>query len=232
MVQLINQQRAAYGLPRLVEARGLDAAARDHDAWMAAHNDFCHECPGEPQIGARTGKYGYSWSGEIIAGGPPTPAEAVRAWMESPGHRAAILSDAVTVGCDLFAVTSPAVGQFPFYETCDFSRDPLHDAPLLTSTPAPSSTPSRVFLPTLTATPMPTITPAPTWTPYAVWPTPNRTIMPPLTLASPTPTATPSAGGAYWLTITLSPWSGASLQTQASRWLCGQFGVTCRWEVR
>ena len=234
MVSLINAQRAASGLPALIEVRGLDSAAYDADAWLAANNQFCHECPGEPSIGARTGKYGYGWSGEILVGGCTTPECTVDAWMGSPGHRAVILSAAVTIGCDLFIVAQPLPGQFPGYATCDFSGDQPHGDAVGAGPPAPTATPtSRLFLPTATRT----FTPVPTWTPYQVWPPTATATRPPSggpsATLTPRPSATPPpSGGAWYLTIEISPWAGTALQQQASSWLCGRYGVTCRWELR
>ena len=254
MVTLINVQRAAVGLPPLIEVRGLDSAAADHNTWMAAHiapgQGICHECPGEPQIGARTGRYGYGWGGEIIAAGPPTVAEAVRVWMDSPGHKAIILGQYVTVGCDFWIVTSPAPGQFPTYQTCDFSGDQPHGDAVQPGA-APTATPTTRYLPTLTRTPFPRTTPTPTatgrvdptWTPYVVWP-PTATPTPPQHGSGPittpvvantplvTRTPTPQPGGAWYLTIEVSPWAGATTQNSAANWLCGRFGVVCRWERR
>lgn len=235
MVQLVNAQRAAVGLPPLVEVRGLDSAAADHNAWMRDHNAFCHECAGEPTIGQRTGRYGYGWSGEIIAAGYGDPREVVNGWMGSPGHKGVILSSAATVGCDFLTVANPPPGQFPTFQTCDFSADaPKGDA--VGAAPAPTSTPTTRYIPTLTRTPFaPTATPTrpvmaptstprpqPTWTPYVVWPGAST--------ATPTPTA--QAGGAWTLTIEISPWAGAATQQQASQWYCNRYGVICRWEKR
>ena len=55
---------------------------------------FEHIGPDGIEPGQRIEKQGYDWSwwGENIAWGYPTPREVVEGWMSSPGHRSNILN--------------------------------------------------------------------------------------------------------------------------------------------
>lgn len=77
----------------------LDDAARVHTRHMLDTGCFDHACPNEPSVEARIRRSGYADGadrfayGEVLAEGSMTPAEAVRAWMDSPPHHDAILDD-------------------------------------------------------------------------------------------------------------------------------------------
>jgi uncharacterized protein YkwD len=97
---LINQQRAAAGLPALLDNGLLDTAASGLSLEMVAQNFFDHTSPSGSTMLSRLTAVGYilpntAWSiGENIAaatGSLATPAAMVTAWMNSPGHRANIL---------------------------------------------------------------------------------------------------------------------------------------------
>jgi uncharacterized protein YkwD len=99
---LFNKQRASHGMSRLDLNGDLNEAARGHSVHMERSGCFNHDCPGEPTVLSRLQHVDYivsgltSWSyGENIAYGGGrlgTPAAIVKAWMNSPDHRAAILS--------------------------------------------------------------------------------------------------------------------------------------------
>jgi uncharacterized protein YkwD len=97
---LINQQRAAAGIPALRSNTALNTAASQHSLDMVAKNYFDHTSPTGSTMLSRLTAVGYikpneAWSiGENIAaatGSLATPAAIVTAWMNSPGHRANIL---------------------------------------------------------------------------------------------------------------------------------------------
>ena len=101
---LTNEQRAANGKPPLKRWDGLDQSAQYHAIDMAVDNYFDHSTydrvGGALQLicafSARVRPFYFSAQsmvGENIVGGWSTPAEAIAAWMVSPGHRANILSD-------------------------------------------------------------------------------------------------------------------------------------------
>src|SRR6476620_6728555 len=94
---LLNRQRRAHGLRKLRENGHLDLASRRHANDMARRNYFAH---GDFVGRIRAARYlrganrGYT-VGENIAWGSwdySTPANIVKAWMHSPGHRANILN--------------------------------------------------------------------------------------------------------------------------------------------
>lgn len=99
---LINRERDDHGLGDLDRNRKLQKAAQRHNERMHGTGCFSHQCPGEPDLGRRLERVGYlggglsRWAyGENVAWGSGdrgTPRSIVTAWMNSPGHRAAILS--------------------------------------------------------------------------------------------------------------------------------------------
>lgn len=117
---LINEQRAAAGIPALVANAALARAAVQHSAEMFLKNYFGHIGPtgSTPQI--RLTLYGYikpntAWSiGENIAAGTgsyATPEATVTMWMNSSGHRANILNPTFQdSGIGVVAAAPPMVG--------------------------------------------------------------------------------------------------------------------------
>ncbi len=112
VLALINQARSAAGLPALTITSGLNASASKHNATMAGGCGLSHQCPGEPDLGARETAAGVHWTaaGENIGeGGPVAASTAAIAEMavsltramlnEKPpddGHRKNILSSSFT----------------------------------------------------------------------------------------------------------------------------------------
>ena len=95
LVRLTNGRRASQGLPPLKAASELMNSSQYHSNWMANHNCFSHNCPGEPDWVQRIingGYVDYVLLGENIAAGYTSANGAVQAWMESPGHRANMLN--------------------------------------------------------------------------------------------------------------------------------------------
>ena len=98
----LNRERTQRGLPRLQGHSGLTTAAQRHNDYMQKKDCFDHVCPGERDLAGRLSVVGYliggltRWAyGENIAwgsGGHGTPKATVKAWMNSPGHRANILN--------------------------------------------------------------------------------------------------------------------------------------------
>jgi uncharacterized protein YkwD len=91
---LIDEARAAHGLPPLARARELVRAARRHSAAMAEHGFFDHRGSDGSTPGERIEEAGYDWRawGENIAAGYLSPEDIVASWMASSGHRKALLS--------------------------------------------------------------------------------------------------------------------------------------------
>jgi uncharacterized protein YkwD len=97
---LTNKQRAAHGCkPLHVDAR-LTKAARVQSSYMARTGKFSHVGGGGSTFVARQKAANYPRpAGENIAFGYRTGATVVKAWMNSPGHRANILNcKATTIG--------------------------------------------------------------------------------------------------------------------------------------
>jgi uncharacterized protein YkwD len=94
VLAIVNAERAKAGCgPLTIDAR-LAAAARKHSADMLARKYFSHVTPDGVTMAQRIDREGYRWwaIGENIAAGQREPADVMRAWMNSPGHRANILN--------------------------------------------------------------------------------------------------------------------------------------------
>jgi hypothetical protein len=95
VVNLTNEERAAHGLPPLkVNGKlALAAAAKGQD--MIAGNYWAHISPSgvDPWSFIRRAGYDYRFAGENLAKDFGDSTSVVRAWMNSPSHRANILSD-------------------------------------------------------------------------------------------------------------------------------------------
>ncbi len=97
VVRLINEQRVANGLDELTTVYDLSVVAQTRAQELT--QSYSHTRPnGERYYTALTeaGIYYYS-SGENIASGFGSPEAVVNAWMNSPGHRANILSPKYTM---------------------------------------------------------------------------------------------------------------------------------------
>ncbi|MEC1522401.1 SafA/ExsA family spore coat assembly protein [Neobacillus niacini] len=94
VVQLTNQERAKNGLRALTPDWELSRVARYKSIDMRDKNYFSHDSPtyGSPFTMMKNFGISYRSAGENIAAGQTTAQEVVRAWMNSPGHRANILS--------------------------------------------------------------------------------------------------------------------------------------------
>ncbi len=134
VLALVNHARAAAGLPPLTITAGLDASATAHNATMAGGCGLSHQCPGEPDLGARETAAGVTSTGRgenIGEGGPEADNAAAIAQMavyltqnmlsEKPpddGHRQNILSSTFThIGIAVYRDASGTV-----WLTQDFSN--------------------------------------------------------------------------------------------------------------
>jgi len=98
VVDLVNKERAAAGLPALKVNTKLSAVAEKKAEDMRDKNYFSHTSPtyGSPFDMMRQFGVSYSTAGENIAKGQRTPAAVMDGWMNSPGHRANILNSSYT----------------------------------------------------------------------------------------------------------------------------------------
>jgi uncharacterized protein YkwD len=134
VLAVINQARAAAGLPPLTITAGLDSSASAHNLRMAGGCGLSHQCPAEPDLGARETAAGVHRSacGENLGeGGPVADTTAATGQMavtltqdmlnEQPpddGHRRNILSTAFThIGIAVYRDSSGIV-----WLTQDFSN--------------------------------------------------------------------------------------------------------------
>ncbi|MGM7635277.1 CAP domain-containing protein [Bacillus sp. Hm123] len=94
VVTLTNKERTKVGLPALQIDSQLSKVARKKSEDMLANNYFSHTSPtyGSPFDMMKQFGITYRSAGENIAKGQRTPEEVVKAWMNSPGHKANILS--------------------------------------------------------------------------------------------------------------------------------------------
>lgn len=98
VVALVNQERAAYGLSPLTLSADLSDGARLKSQDMRDNRYFDHNSPtyGTPFEMMRSLGITYRAAAENIAMGYRTAEAVVDGWMNSPGHRANILSDKYT----------------------------------------------------------------------------------------------------------------------------------------
>jgi uncharacterized protein YkwD len=89
----VNRLRAERGLPPLALDGRLEEAAQAHATDMLARRFYDHVSPDGRGLGWRVSEHGYTyrWVAENIAKGVFEPAEVVRRWMLSDGHRRNIL---------------------------------------------------------------------------------------------------------------------------------------------
>ncbi len=98
VVQLVNQERAKYGLKPLTSNWEVARVARYKSQDMINKNYFDHNSPtyGTPFQMMKNFGITYKTAGENIAAGQTTAQAVVKAWMNSEGHRKNILSSSYT----------------------------------------------------------------------------------------------------------------------------------------
>jgi len=94
VVQLVNAERAKAGLDALYMDNKISDVARVKSKDMADLNYFDHYSPTYGMANDMLLRFGINYSawGENIASGQDTPELVVYEWMNSPTHRANILS--------------------------------------------------------------------------------------------------------------------------------------------
>jgi uncharacterized protein YkwD len=99
VLELTNAERQNAGLAPLELSPELEDSAQSYSQVLASSGCFDHTCGPVPNFADRDGQAGYTdWTdiAENIAAGFPTPEAVVESWMNSPGHRANILSPQFT----------------------------------------------------------------------------------------------------------------------------------------
>lgn len=128
MLQFMNAERAARGLPALSRDPRLDALAQSWANKMAAARTMYH--PGTPQAvsgaGYRSGAQNLAWHDNSLTG-----AWAHNFWMNSAPHRKNILDPAFT-HTGIAMACNPSGGRYPYvFATVEFggNSSPLNSAP-------------------------------------------------------------------------------------------------------
>jgi uncharacterized protein YkwD len=94
VLDLVNAERAKHGCPPLQIDAKLVRAAERQSRDMATQDFVSHTDPDGTTPGQRVHDTGYIFQmiGENIEAGSDTAEDAVDQWMQSPGHRANILT--------------------------------------------------------------------------------------------------------------------------------------------
>lgn len=94
VVERVNRERSRHGLPPMEAHAALARAASAHSTDQAAQGRLSHTGSDGSSVADRVQREGYRWSrvGENVGGGHPAAADVVAGWMNSPGHRAVILT--------------------------------------------------------------------------------------------------------------------------------------------
>lgn len=94
IINLVNEDRASHGLPRLSTNPVLNLAALAKAQDMFEKNYFSHVSPEGtmPWHWFKSMGYHYTYAGENLAEGFRDELELEESWMQSPSHRANILS--------------------------------------------------------------------------------------------------------------------------------------------
>lgn len=181
MLTLINQARAAKGLPAYHVNSTLHSVARWRSKDMYDRDYFSHDIPNPPggRVFNELHRRGvcYTIAGENIGWNNYPDDVATQTmfngWMDSPGHRALILSkDFTRIGIGAFKGTG---ADYPkHFWTAVFTHPCGSSSPKPKPTPkptpkAPHATPRPTRAPTAQATPVPT--PSPTPDPESLIPT-------------------------------------------------------------
>ena len=96
VVSLVNAERAKQGLPALTVSAKVRQAAQTRAGELKS--SFSHTRPNGASCftALREAGVSYTRAGENIAYGQSTPEAVVQTWLNSPGHRANILSGSFT----------------------------------------------------------------------------------------------------------------------------------------
>ncbi|WP_235560918.1 CAP domain-containing protein [Bacillus sp. FJAT-28004] len=98
VLKIVNSERAKSGLQALSMNEPLSKMALVKAQDMINNNYFDHNSPtyGSPFDMMKQYNITYSYAGENIAKGQPTPQQVMNDWMNSPGHRANIMKSNFT----------------------------------------------------------------------------------------------------------------------------------------
>jgi hypothetical protein len=141
VIESTNEARAINNLPALKPNSKLDSAASEKLNDMATKEYFAHNSPSgvTPWYWIQTSEYKYSVAGENLAIGFFTAEDTVKAWLESPSHRANILNTQYQeIGV---AVKGVEINGREGILVVQMFGKPSNQAVAITKTPAPTKTP-------------------------------------------------------------------------------------------
>jgi uncharacterized protein YkwD len=153
MLERVNQERSAQGLPALCSNSKLQQSAQRHSDDQATHDFMNHTGSDGSSMAQRITEAGYDWRGvaENVAAGQVDVNQVMDDWMNSEGHRHNILGDYTMLGV-AYAYTPD--GLYHHFWTQDFGRSDTEQcddgttpatstsSPVATSTYPPFTTPS------------------------------------------------------------------------------------------
>ncbi len=87
-VAKVNKARASHGLVKVKVSTSLNESSRGYARWMLRRSYFGH-------LSSIRASHRFGLRGEVLArtrGGDPTAGQIVRAWLNSPTHRAVLLN--------------------------------------------------------------------------------------------------------------------------------------------
>jgi uncharacterized protein YkwD len=135
VLDLVNQERRNAGLNPVTYNSLLESQADQYACELIHYGFFDHVNPVTGStLGDRAKEFGYEFAmvGENLAAGQRTPAEAVRDWMDSPGHRRNILEPEFTE----LGVGIRIGGQYGFYWVQEFGKPRSNGTARVTATAA------------------------------------------------------------------------------------------------
>jgi uncharacterized protein YkwD len=103
VLDLVNAERAARGLPAMVADQRLDLAAQRHSEDQASMRRMSHTGSDGSTLAQRIDRVGFPWrsAAENVAYGYASAAAVMTGWMNSTGHRLNILSSNTHIGVGL-----------------------------------------------------------------------------------------------------------------------------------
>jgi hypothetical protein len=204
LYSLVNQERAAKGLPALVRNASIEAVAVNWANQMAASGTMQHNPDYSSQIPG-----GWTAAAENVAQGQHTAAQMNADWMNSPGHRANILGDFTSIGIAFVTANGTTWG------VQDFAKYAAQASP----SPSATQTPPSAAPPAAPPAPSPAQPSAqpPAAKPAPAPPTPTPTPTPSATAtASPDGQPTPGTPSAAPLSESASPYATPVPRTSSS----------------
>lgn len=98
VLRLANRERSRAGLEPLTLSSKLTTVAQKHSVDMAKNDFMGHIGSDGSDLGERLRdrNYRFAWANENVAAGYATPRAVIRLWLDSPPHRANLLSNSAT----------------------------------------------------------------------------------------------------------------------------------------